>query len=201
MQNIQFWEEWNEKSSPSYPHEKAIQFVLRNFKGDNDEKLALDLGCGSGIHTELLLERGFSVIATDISETAIIRTNKRIKKFDNSKYCTFVSSIDQITFIKDSLDLVICVGVIDCAGFDASKIGINHAFSLLRPGGKFFALFAHVDDFRKELLNNVNFKAYNINEVKKLFDQAWKTLNIDFYITTYNSQSYMQKDFLITSVK
>jgi len=66
---------WNLQTS-SYELTKlqrTVQTVSRHRRGNR----VLDVGCGEGVLTELLAKLGMSVVAVDLSETAVARARRR----------------------------------------------------------------------------------------------------------------------------
>jgi UDP-2,4-diacetamido-2,4,6-trideoxy-beta-L-altropyranose hydrolase len=77
------WDLWNQSGGPKYPNEKIIQFIFRSIpKFDRPVTRVLDLGCGSGVHTEFLAAEEFETYACDISPVGIKNTFDRLKKKD-----------------------------------------------------------------------------------------------------------------------
>ena len=64
------------------PYDKWLEYILKELKdhGINDG-LLLDLGCGSGVMTELLAEKGYDMTGVDLSEEML---SEAIKKRDKS---------------------------------------------------------------------------------------------------------------------
>ncbi len=69
------WTEYYDENEDRAPREMLLD-VLDAF-GRKDHQ-AVDLGCGSGIDTLAMLERGWSVFAIDAEEEAIGRVRKRV---------------------------------------------------------------------------------------------------------------------------
>jgi 2-polyprenyl-3-methyl-5-hydroxy-6-metoxy-1,4-benzoquinol methylase len=79
MSERSMWNHWNESGGPKYPHEKVVQFCFRNYPPEIRKGIrALDLGCGSGVHTIFLVEEGFDVTGINLSEIAIKNTRKKL---------------------------------------------------------------------------------------------------------------------------
>jgi len=199
----QIWEKWNKGGGPKYPHEKVIQFVFRNYpKEIRKSTKVLDLGCGTGVNTIFLAQEDFKVSFCDISEVGVNNTIKMLKAknlpFDESRIC----SIDKINFETNSFDLIICVGIMDSAGKEITVKTIPLLYQILKKDGKAMFLFASNKDMRIVNKNSYNLYGYSEEEVKKLFSKfEWKELNIDRYITTFNSGQNEFNDFLITLQK
>ncbi len=87
--------------------ELVKNYVLKNFKAGDK---VVDLGCGSGIFTELLLNEGAEVIACDFAETALAMTKKRIQPQNQQKL-----SLQKVNIMDQAIPkakLCICVGVV-----------------------------------------------------------------------------------------
>ena len=55
-----------------YPFAEVVSFVFRNRPSSQAEDLfALDVGCGSGVHSAFLADQGYKVLGIDSSEAAI----------------------------------------------------------------------------------------------------------------------------------
>jgi tellurite methyltransferase len=68
--------------------------VLESF--DPGEHLAVDLGCGQGVDTLAMLERGWSVVAIDAEEEAIRRVRRRVGPALAERLRTTVSRMEDV---------------------------------------------------------------------------------------------------------
>jgi len=202
LNHKQKWNQWNQSNPPKYPHNKVIQFVLRNFPTSTRATTkVLDLGCGSGVNTVFLASEGFKVFASDISIDGINNTQKQLSNAGMTAELR-VESINEISFPKEYFDLVISCGVFECAGLETTKNAITKIADVLKPKGKGFFLFASDIDFRIKQDNLLDLHGYSHNEVEMIFHQYdWSLLCIDRYITTFQNQSLQSNDFLITVEK
>ena len=91
-----------------YPYTEVVSFCMRSFlHQSNEQKVALDVGSGSGVHCKFLSDLGFNVIGIEGSEAAVKNakalfpsekiTYKRCK-FDNFDGCG-----EEYHFILDRL--------------------------------------------------------------------------------------------------
>ncbi|KGF72807.1 hypothetical protein DO97_04895 [Neosynechococcus sphagnicola sy1] len=195
--HLAMWNQWNQEGGPNYPHQKVIQFVFRNFPpAVRSQTRVLDLGCGSGVHCVFLASEGFQVTGTDISEVGIANTSQKLSKLGlhaNLK----VEAADVLDFRSDSFDLVICVGVYDCAGSEVTKISVDKLSTLMAPGGRGIFLFASNNDFRfKHQVLNIH--GFLEKEVKAIFANSFDKVWIDRYVTTYQGGQIEQNDWLVT---
>jgi 2-polyprenyl-6-hydroxyphenyl methylase/3-demethylubiquinone-9 3-methyltransferase len=98
-------------------------------------KTWLDLGCGSGVLTQDLLERGAVVVAVDASP-GMLREAQSYIDVDNVSVVTWlqsdVQSLPQLT--DASFDGVLCSSVLEYLEHPVAALG--EAARLLRPGGK-----------------------------------------------------------------
>ena len=69
------WSSYYEKNEDRAPREMLLE-VLDAF--DEGKHTAIDLGCGHGVDTLAMLERGWSVFATDAEDEAIRRVLSRV---------------------------------------------------------------------------------------------------------------------------
>ncbi len=60
-----------------YPDERVVSFLARRFAAtaDNRARHALDIGCGSGRHVQLLLDYGFQTAGIDYTPDAVAMVN------------------------------------------------------------------------------------------------------------------------------
>ena len=192
------WNQWHITDGPRYPHAKVIQFCLRNYKAANRANItALDLGCGNGVNSLFLLHEGFKVKGIDFAEIGVEKA--RNASATAGFQAEFeVSGIDQKFFEGLKFDLIISVGVLDCAGLEASKIAISNMSEVLSDGGRGLFVFASDLDFRLTLKTDLSINGYNTEEVRQIFEGKFVEVNYDRYITTYENGKSQQNDWLIT---
>jgi SAM-dependent methyltransferase len=73
------WAEYYEANDDRQPHDLLFD-VLARFPRPGT---AVDLGCGAGIDTAAMLQRGWSVFATDAEQEAIDRLRRRVGEAPN----------------------------------------------------------------------------------------------------------------------
>lgn len=202
--DFQLWDAWNEGGGPKYPHEKVVQFILRNFsKSDRAVTTILDLGCGSGVHTHFLAQEGFRVRAFDISSVGVKNTLQRLERFAQHAECA-VGGVDRIALPDESVDGAICSGVLDCAGPKKIAAAFFEVVRVLRPGGKAMFLFASDRDFRIENSGALPIYGFTAAEVEAALLPLRGVLQnafMDRYVTTYEGKKIEQNDHLVTLFK
>jgi SAM-dependent methyltransferase len=92
----------------------------------------VDLGCGSGVFTDLLRRRGFDAVGLDLSPRllALARRNYPEVEF-------FEGDVEQLPFPPASFDGVLLSGIVHHLP-DPSRCAAE-VFRILRPGGRFIA--------------------------------------------------------------
>lgn len=200
-QRVYTWDHWHENSAPRFPHEKAVQFTYRNYRQNplSADFCALDLGCGNGVHTELLTDLGMSVTSVDISPVALGKTQERISARHLQQPKIIEGLLSEIDFQSHSFDLILSIGVLDYAGQAETRAVVPRFQQWLRPGGQAFLVFAAQGDFREGTVGNLDLHCYTRTEVEELLStfsgfRIW----VDEYITTYENNSHRQIDWLIT---
>ena len=198
MQDVD-WNTWNDSGGPNYPHEKVVQFCFRNYPRDVRRSVrALDLGCGSGVHTRFLAREGFGhVTATDISATGVENTRTRLAA-EGLAAEVRVEGADALSLAPASIDLVICVGVLECAGPQIAGRAVARVGEVLAAGGRGLFVFASDSDMRVTGDNPWALHGYAEDEVGQLFDAHFDTVWLDRYITTYRGGREQQNDWLVT---
>lgn len=135
------------------PRELLVTALERFVAGHDDADItsrartALDLGCGLGQETALLLERGWRVTACDASAQMLESTLSRAGAAESAGRLTLIHApFDRIMFDADSFDLI-------HAGFSLPFCPARHFPRLwqslvraLRPGGVFVGQFFGPDD-------------------------------------------------------
>lgn len=97
-----------------------------------DAKSILDIGCGTGIHANLLASRGFTVTGVDFSDEMITIANEKIKT-------DYTENSSRLKFIKGDLRSFISEEKFDVV------LSLFHVFSYLNSNSDVAAGFKTVD--------------------------------------------------------
>ncbi|MHA1505646.1 MAG: methyltransferase domain-containing protein [Candidatus Asgardarchaeia archaeon] len=92
--------------NPSMWYMRSVEegAILKNLRGN----LALDLGCGTGRYTELLLSKGFDVISVDVSKEMLKITRKRVEgKGYEGKFFLLQCDVGFIPFKDRIFDVIL----------------------------------------------------------------------------------------------
>jgi ubiquinone/menaquinone biosynthesis C-methylase UbiE len=110
---------------------RLIETCMRVAKLSRGARVA-DLGCGSGVFTDLLYRQGYDPVGLDISPKLIA--------LGRAKYPTieFIEGdVEQLPFSSASLDGVLLSGLVH--HLPDPKLCANEVFRVLKPGGCFVA--------------------------------------------------------------
>ena len=92
----------------------------------------LELGCGNGVVSRVLIEAGFSVYGIDASPKMIRAFREQFP--DAQAEC---AAVEDSTFFNHTFDGIVAWGLIFLLDEDAQKLVIAKAAKALRPGGQF----------------------------------------------------------------
>lgn len=94
----------------------------------------LDVGCGPGIITKELLEKGFEVYSSDLSKEMIVQARRQALQSPTNACAHFtVSDAGNLPFTNGSMDTVICVGLMCYVKNHHSVLSEIHR--VLKPSG------------------------------------------------------------------
>ncbi|MBY8981587.1 MAG: class I SAM-dependent methyltransferase [Candidatus Lokiarchaeota archaeon] len=104
------WMEKNQKETTL----RCVNYLFDSNLGDYLHKdyskyNILDLGCGTGFSSEILLEFGFNVIAVDILEDMILKINKKRENNNNSVFELILASITDLPLRSYSFNFIISI--------------------------------------------------------------------------------------------
>lgn len=112
-----------------YPLEYAFHLL-----GDVSGKFVLDMGCGSGENTILLMRRGAQVHATDISSSLIAMARRRLEiNGIEEKANFFVGSAHEFPLPDESVDVVFGMAILHHLDL---QLAAREVRRILRPGGR-----------------------------------------------------------------
>ena len=129
------WNKFSKTQLDSYTKTQISENRLKRLIGDLSQlkdKFILEIGCGSGRFTEVLLKYGAIVVSVDMS-TAVIANKKNFPISD--RHLIIQADMNKLPFNDVVFDYIICVGVLQHTPdtFEA----INNSQNVLKKGGKF----------------------------------------------------------------
>jgi ubiquinone/menaquinone biosynthesis C-methylase UbiE len=119
---------------------RYLEKVMPQLKGFE----ILELNCGTGEDAVLFGERGFNIVATDISSEMLKLTNKKAEQFSMqnsiSSHYLDLESFDETLFDK-KFDLVFSnFGGLNCINPESLKTLLAKLPLILNPGGRFIGV-------------------------------------------------------------
>ncbi len=104
------WMERNQKKSTLMTINFLYDERLGSFSKINNSCLILDLGCGTGYSSEVLIENGFRVIGVDILNDMISKAHRKKKVYQNSSnYELIIADINYLPLKINSVDHIISI--------------------------------------------------------------------------------------------
>jgi SAM-dependent methyltransferase len=157
------WTEYYDEQEGREPRPMLLE-VLDRFDAPGE---AIDLGCGTGIETRAMLERGWSVFACDRQEEAILRTRRRaVAAGVEDRLTTVVAPMEEVDvpaadLVWASFSLFFC----HPARFDGVWSKVTGA---IRPRGRFAGQLLGDRDTWARQLDDVS--SFTIERARALFD-------------------------------
>lgn len=117
-----------------YPWKDVIEFVEEISK----KELVLDLGCGNGRHTKLILEKDTPTIGMDLSYNILqIALAKTLKQFQNLIPGMINADTIFLPFRKNSFDKIIMIAVIHHLDTDNKRaLALREINNILKKNGQ-----------------------------------------------------------------
>ena len=122
----------NNLTEPLRPPYKLYQSLI--FKHANSDSHILEIGAGMGENTEMLLNTGANVFATDISGKSLSVLSKR---FQHCRLITQVADMEKLPFDDISFDVVVSAGSLS---YGDNDIVLHEIYRVLKPRGVFIAI-------------------------------------------------------------
>lgn len=198
---------------------RFLKFLKKEQKYKVEEKIILDIGCGTGRNSNYLADIGNNVIGIEISKTAIALAKNRAKEMGvNVDYR--LGDIGEPYDIKDSsVDIVIDVTSSNSLNEKGRAIYLNEINRVLKKGGYIFvrALCKDGNKNVKNLLKQSPGREYDTYIIKeigltervfsredfiKMYGQFFKILNLEkkTSYTTFNNRIY-KRDYWLAYIQ
>lgn len=179
--NFQYWQDDWGTEKEKWP---TSDFAQKTWKYINDKnyRTLLDLGCGNGRDAVFFYNHGLKVTAVDISKNGIESLMKK-----NSLIKTILKNIKNISFPKESFDVIYAHLSLQYFDPRESKIIFDKLHNILTPGGMIFVRCKSTDDPKygegMNLGGNIFFKShlrhFFTEELMKKLLKKFKNIKID----------------------
>lgn len=207
---------------PRFPHEVVIQWTFRNFPMNKASSFKLlDVGCGAGRHALFWAKEGYNAFAVDYSSTGIAVVKERAAA-QGLRLVTEVCSADNLLIPDNSIDGLLCFGVLYYLSYDLVEKALQEFHRVLKPGGKMFLITRTNEDSRiqhTEYLGNNMYKILSLSDdapskaeeemtmtflsdqdIRKLLN-PFHSVAVDRLYRTYADRKFVDDDWLICAVK
>lgn len=167
------WMERNQKRSTLY----SLQYLIDEKLNDREDSgiemsassLILDLGCGSGFSSVILIENGFRVIGIDILEDMLSKAREKKRNFDDYKDLELIlADINYLPIKPNSVYHILSISSYNFITYGMENFGekvklINdtakYLHKILKNKGRIIIEFYPKDDkelkmFNKSFINN-----------------------------------------------
>lgn len=167
------WMERNQKRSTllsiEYLFDKKLNDKKESIVQKNDSILILDLGCGTGFSSEILIEQGFRVIGVDILFDMISRAREKKRIYENYKDIELIlADINFLPIKTNIIDHIISISSYNFITYGTSNYGekvkllndtAKYIKQILKKQGRVIIEFFPKDDkelniFNKSFINN-----------------------------------------------
>lgn len=125
-----FANDWITTKAKDNEHKVVSDFLTGE---GSSAKRALDAGCGVGSYSDILLEKGFTLVGFDISENMIKVC--RSKYAERDSIALMLADIEYLPFQHSSFDMVLCIDMLVYVSEVSRKFVLQNLANLLKTGG------------------------------------------------------------------
>lgn len=135
-------ETWNaihaSRAYGRWPPESVVAYFCRTFPTDRRRIHVLDLGCGAGACTRMLVSEGFTVTAIDCSTDALMQVKYGLRKWDLPHCDIFSTDVTEPLQFPDATFDVVLDNLTLCHVEDPERAAATkEIYRILKPGGRF----------------------------------------------------------------
>lgn len=183
-----------------------ISLVKNELLSEEKHGNVLELGCGTGLYTEILQKKATNILATDYSEEMIAAATKKRGQLKNTEFAQ--ANALNLEFKDSCFDTVFMANLIHIIG-DAEKV-IDESKRVLKNGGKLIVSSFAMEDmsfFNRIKLVFRYLKAFGLPPKEATEEKTtWKGVEAllkekDFEITKSKLLGTQSKSFYITCRK
>ncbi len=140
----------NYMSHPKFPTQIArLKSFIHSRAPKGQGNKILDLGCGPGPTTELLLQAGYDVVAVDFSIQSL-SINAHLCGAMSERALFVHADLNAIEFSDASVDGIMMADFLQHLGDQKTQVAFLHKiFRALKPGGWFYLSFFNLNAFHR----------------------------------------------------
>ena len=199
---------------------RFFKFLKKAEKYRLEDRMILDLGCGTGRNANYLAEKGNDVIGIEISKTALNLAKERARDLGVEVDYRLGDIGEPYNIEGNSVDVILDVTSSNSLNEAGREIYLNEVNRVLKKGGYFFvrALCKDGNQNVKNLLKNNPGKEYDTYTIKeigltervfsrddfiKTYSKFFKILNLEkkTSYTTFNNRIYKRDYWLAYMTK
>lgn len=167
--------------------------MIAEFAQPKTGEIALDLGCGTGIYTLWLAQKGLHVTGIDISADMLQQTKQKAER-EKLRVNLLKGNIHELPFLKDTFDLVISNIVLEFV-HDPIQV-VSEALRVLKKDGRLVIGMIHRDGYwgkkyaikgkqdQKSVFASAQF--YSEETIKSWEPKHFVSIHYGLYITPEN---------------
>jgi ubiquinone/menaquinone biosynthesis C-methylase UbiE len=133
-----FWN--NTRQVFDFGNKDPAKFLVDYFSrlSEENEKKVLDIGCGGGRNTIMLMNLGFDVFACDLHKEMVLYTKEKVRNIRGKKVEDIImASMLSLPYSDESFDYIVSNGVFhNVNSIEELGIAIKEASRVLKNGGK-----------------------------------------------------------------
>ena len=162
------WMERNQKKTTllclQYLYDERLDKLEKPGFLKDEPFFIVDLGCGTGFSTEILVERGFRVVGVDVLHDMLSKIKSKKKQMNNQNNLELIlADINYLPLRSSSINHAISISAYNFIMHradsirDKTKIASNTAkslYKLLKPNGRIIIEFYPKDDTELELFTS-----------------------------------------------
>lgn len=194
---------------------RFFKFLKKEEKYKLEDRVILDLGCGTGRNANYLAEKGNSLIGIEISKTAINLAKERARELGVEVDYRLGDIGEPYNIDDNSVDVVLDVTSSNSLNEEGREIYLNEVNRILKNGGYFFVRALAKDGNKnvKNLLKTSHGREYDTYLIKeigltervfsrddfvKMYSKFFKILNLEkkTSYTTFNNRIYKRDYWL-----
>ncbi|GAW28626.1 class I SAM-dependent methyltransferase [Carboxydocella sp. ULO1] len=169
----------------AFSERKHIMESLTLIKHNKRYSLAIDLGCGTGLSTQALLNIADFVIGLDISNNMLAKARKRI---DSTKVKLLKADFtENIPKLEERADFIFSVGATRHIPEGKEFVFLENVVKLLKPGGESIITFvtpaenlgsAYLDYIIRNWMESKGLceRRFSVKEIKDLYSKTGLTI-------------------------